>query len=320
MNTPPQRRRARHTARVTDLDDIDLNLLRIFHQLMIERRVSAVAETLGMSQPAVSGALKRLREVLKDELFLRTARGMQPTPLAEQLAEPVASAIDTLRKAIARPGLFDPATARRNFMLSLTDIGEIYFLPPLLARLDERAPGIDLSTARNSIGDLKDAMESGRVDAAIGLLPQLQGRFFRQRLFRQPYVLAMRRDHPLARKRKISTADFSAADHVVVLASGTGHGEVDRVLERKRVARRVRLTVPHFVGVGHILEASDLVATLPERMAQRITGPFGLHYLPHPVKLPEASIDLFWHARMQRDPGHQWLRRQIVELFADRRE
>ncbi len=259
MNTPPQRRRARHTARVTDLDDIDLNLLRIFHQLMIERRVSAVAETLGMSQPAVSGALKRLREVLKDELFLRTARGMQPTPLAEQLAEPVASAIDTLRKAIARPGLFDPATARRNFMLSLTDIGEIYFLPPLLARLDERAPGIDLSTARNSIGDLKDAMESGRVDAAIGLLPQLQGRFFRQRLFRQPYVLAMRRDHPLARKRKISTADFSAADHVVVLASGTGHGEVDRVLERKRVARRVRLTVPHFVGVGHILEASDLV-------------------------------------------------------------
>ena len=302
-----------------DLDDIDLNLLRIFHQLMIERRVSAVAETLGMSQPAVSAALKRLREALKDDLFLRTARGMQPTPLAEQLAEPVATAIDTLRQAIARPGRFDAATAQRNFMLSLTDIGEIYFLPPLLARLDQLAPGISLSTARNNVRDLKEEMESGRVDAAIGLLPQLQGRFFRQRLFRQPYVLAMRREHPLLqRRRRITAAEFSEAGHVVVLASGTGHGEVDRQLERKRIARRVRLTVPHFVGVGHLLESSDLVATLPERMAQRIAKPFGLHYVPHPVKLPEAAIDLFWHARMQRDPGHQWLRRQIVELFADR--
>jgi len=305
---------------VTDLDDIDLNLLRIFHQLMIERRVSAVAETLGMSQPAVSGALKRLRAAFEDELFLRTTRGMQPTPLAEQLAEPVASAMETLRTAIARPARFDPATAQRNFMLSLTDIGEIYFLPPLLARLDELAPGINLSTARNTVRDLKEEMESGRVDAAIGLLPQLQGRFFRQRLFRQPYVLAMRRDHPLLRRKKITALDFSEAEHVVVLASGTGHGEVDRQLERKRIARRVRLTVPHFVGVGHLLETSDLIATLPERMAQRIVKPFGLQYVPHPVKLPDAAIDLFWHARMQRDAGHQWLRRQIVELFADRRD
>jgi DNA-binding transcriptional LysR family regulator len=303
-----------------DLNDLDLNLLRVFHQLMIERRVSSVAETLGMSQPAVSSALKRLREALRDDLFLRTARGMQPTPLAEQLAEPVASAIETLRGALAQPVRFDPATARRDFVLSLTDIGEIYFLPPLLERLDLVAPGINLSTARNTVRDLKEEMESGRVDAAIGLLPQLQGRFFRQRLFRQPYVLTMRREHPLLqRRRRITVAEFSAAQHVVVVAAGTGHGEVDRQLERRRVARRVRLRVPHFVGVGHILQSTDLIATLPERMAQRIVTPFELEYVPHPVKLPEAPIDLFWHARMQRDPGHQWLRRQIVELFADRK-
>lgn len=302
-----------------DLNDLDLNLLRVFHQLMIQRRVSSVAESLHMSQPAVSGALKRLREALGDELFLRTARGMQPTALAEQLADPVASAIETLRGALSRPARFEPATARRDFVLSLTDIGEIYFLPPLLARLDQRAPGISLSTARNSVGDLKEEMESGRVDAAIGLLPQLKGRFFRQRLFRQPYVLAMRRGHPLLqRRRRITEADFGSAEHVVVLAAGTGHGQVDRHLERRRITRRVRLKVPHFVGVGHILQSTDLVATLPERMAQRIAEPFGLEYLPHPVKLPEAAIDLFWHARMQRDAGHQWLRRQIVELFANR--
>jgi DNA-binding transcriptional LysR family regulator len=301
-----------------DLDHLDLNLLRVFHQLMTERRVSAAAETLGMSQPAVSGALKRLRAAFEDDLFVRTARGMQPTPLAEELAEPIAASIATLRSALSRSGHFDPATARRTFRLSLTDIGEIYFLPPLLARLDTVAPGIDLGTARNSLRDLREEMESGRIDAAIGLLPQLQGRFFRQRLFRQPYVLAMRAGHPLLRKRKIGVPEFSAAEHVVVLAEGTGHGEVDRLLERRRIARRVRLTVPHFVGVGHILQSTNLIATLPERMARRIEGPFALRCVPHPVKLPEAPIDLFWHARMQHDAGHQWFRRQLVELFADR--
>jgi DNA-binding transcriptional LysR family regulator len=205
-----------------DIDQLDLNLLRVFHQLMTERRVSSVAETLGMSQPAVSGALRRLREALGDELFLRTARGMQPTPLAESLAAPVASAIATLRGALSQPARFEPASARRAFRLSLTDIGEIYFLPPLLARLDQLAPGIDLATARNSLRDLRDEMESGRIDAAIGLLPQLQGRFYRQRLFRQPYVLAMREGHPLLKRRKLGVTDFSAAEHVVVLAEGTG--------------------------------------------------------------------------------------------------
>lgn len=302
-----------------DLDRLDLNLLRVFHELMHARRVSAVAERLGMSQPAVSGALKRLRAALNDELFLRTARGMQPTQRAEQLAGPVAQAIDTLLGALNSPADFDPATSQRRFLLSLTDIGEIFFLPPLAARLDALAPGVALSSARNPLRDLKEEMEQGRVDAALGLLPQLKGRFYRQHLFRQPYVLAMRRGHPLLRRRGLGMAEFQAAHHVVVLASGTGHGEVDRHLQRQRIARQVRVTVPHFVAVGHILQETDLIATLPERLAQRLAQPFGLQAVAHPAKLPEASIDLFWHARMHRDAGHQWLRRQIVELFADRK-
>lgn len=301
-----------------DLDTLDLNLLRVFHQLMLRRSVSAAAEALGMSQPAVSGALKRLRGLLDDELFLRTGRGMQPTPLSEQLAEPVATAIETLRVALSRPVSFDPATAQRHFRLSLTDIGEIYFLPPLLARLNAEAPGIGITAVRNTQHSLREQMENGQVDAAIGLLPQLQGRFFRQRLFRQPYVLALREDHPLARRKSMSLEDFRASEHVIVVASGTGHGEVDRVLERKKIVRNVRLSVPHFVAVGHILQATDLIATVPERLAQRLVKPFGLRCLPHPVKLPEASIDLFWHARQQRDPAHQWLRRTLFELFRDR--
>lgn len=300
-----------------DLNEVDLNLLRVFHRVMIDRSVSAAAVALGMSQPAVSAALKRLRALLHDELFLRTARGMQPTVLAESLQAPVALAIETLRDALRRPGRFDPATAEGGFRLSLTDIGEIYFLPPLLARLDAQAPGISLSTVRIDHGSLREDLESGRVDAAIGLLPQLQGSVFRQRLFRQRYVLAMRADHPLALRQRLSLRDFTEAEHVRVVSPGTGHGEVDRLLEHRGIQRKVRLSVPHFVAVGHILADSKLVATLPERVAQRMLAPFGLHCAAHPARLPQTSIDLFWHARCHRDPGHQWLRRQIVELFAE---
>lgn len=300
-----------------DLNDIDLNLLRVFHRVMIDRSVSAAAVALGMSQPAVSAALKRMRALMHDELFLRTARGMQPTVLAESLQAPVASALETLREALRRPGRFDPVTAEHSFRLSLTDIGEIYFLPPLLARLDAQAPGISLSTVRIDHGSLREDLESGRVDAAIGLLPQLQGNIFRQRLFRQRYVLAMRADHPLAQRQRLSLRDFIQAEHVRVESPGTGHGEVDRLLERRGIQRKVRLSVPHFVAVGHILADSKLVATLPERVAQRMVAPFGLYCAVHPARLPQTSIDLFWHARCHRDPGHQWLRRQIVELFAE---
>lgn len=300
-----------------NLNDLDLNLLRVFNQLMIERRVSSVAESLGVSQPAVSNALKRLRVLLGDELFLRTAQGMQPTTLAEQIAEPIAYAIDTIRAAMNQQVAFDPNTAQRNFALGLIDLGEMYFLPPLLSRLCLQAPGVTLTTVRSNNQSLKEDMETGRVDVSMGLLPQLQGSFFRQRLFRQRYVLAFRKGHPLAEKRRLSVADCVATEHVVVVSSGTGHGEVDRLMERKGIQRRVRATVPHFNAVGNILQATDLVATLTERMAQMLEQPFNVTYAVHPVTFPEVSIDIFWHARLHRDPANQWLRRMIFELFSE---
>lgn len=300
-----------------NLNDLDLNLLRVFNQLMIERRVSSVAESLGVSQPAVSNALKRLRGLLGDELFLRTAHGMQPTTLAEQLAEPIAYAIDTIRAAINQQVTFDPQTAQRNFVLGMIDIGEMHFLPPLLSRLCEQAPGVTVTTARNSALSLKDEMEAGSVDVSIGLLPQLQGSFFRQRLLRQHFVLAFRKGHPLDGTRAPSLAQFLASEHVSVVSPGTGYGEIDRLMERKGVDRRIRATVPHFSAVGNILRTTDLVATLPSRMVELLAEPFGLGRATHPVMLPEVSVDIFWHARLHRDPANQWLRRMIFELFSD---
>ena len=298
-----------------NLRDIDLNLLVVFNQLLVERRVSKVAEKLGLTQPAVSNALARLRKLLGDELFLRTPRGMQPTPFADELAEPVAYALGMIHGALNQRSSFEPATSQRSFTIGMTDIGEIYFLPKLMDELARLAPGVSVSTVRNAAVNLKDEMEAGHVDLALGLLPQLKGGFFQRRLFRQRYVCLFRKGHRLD-KRKISLAEFSAADHVVVVSAGTGHGKVDELLERNGVQRRVRLTVPHFVAVGHILRATDMIATVPEAFAQQVAGAFELVSVAHPAGLPDIAINMFWHAKFHKDPANQWLRGLIFEMHS----
>ncbi|MDH6594419.1 DNA-binding transcriptional LysR family regulator [Variovorax sp. TBS-050B] len=302
------------------LKDIDLNLLLVFDRMLAEKRVSAVAESLGLSQPAISNALARLRRLLGDELFLRTARGMEPTPFALQLAEPVAYAMGALHTALNQQVVFDPATSTRSFTLAMTDIGEIYFTPRLMDLLSQAAPGVTISTVRNnsnSTASLRDELESGHVDIAIGLLPQLKAGVFQRRLFLQRYVCLFSGAHPLAQKRSVSLKDFVAADHLLVQAAGTGHGKADDVMAAQGIQRRIRLRVPHFVAIGHILRSSDMIATVPERLAQSIAEPFGLVWRPHPVALPQIAINLFWHAKVHRDPGNQWLRGLLFDKFAD---
>ena len=300
------------------LKDIDLNLLLVFDRMLAEKRVSAVAESLGLSQPAISNALARLRKLLGDELFLRTARGMEPTPFALQLAEPVAYAMGALHSALNQQVVFDPATSTRSFTLAMTDIGEIYFTPRLMETLSGAAPGVTISTVRNNAAaSLRDELEAGHVDIAIGLLPQLKAGVFQRRLFLQRYVCLFSGTHPLARKRSVSLKDFSAADHVLVQAAGTGHGKADDVMAAQGIQRRIRLRVPHFVAIGHILRSSEMIATVPERLAQSIAEPFELVWRPHPVPLPQIAINLFWHAKVHRDPGNQWLRGLLFEIFAD---
>jgi DNA-binding transcriptional LysR family regulator len=299
-----------------ELADIDLNLLVIFNQLIAERKVSKVADNLGLSQPAVSNALARLRKLFGDELFLRTSSGMQPTPFAEQLADSIGQALGMIHGAVNASTSFEPASSRRSFSVGMTDIGEIYFLPRLMEKIHMVAPSVSITTVRNTAINLKDAMEGGQVDLALGLMPQLKAGFFQRRMFIQQYVCMFRKGHRLDR-RKILPADFFAADHVAVVSAGTGHGQVDQILDSASPQRKVKLTVPHFVAVGHILQSTDLVATVPERLAERMAEPFGLRYVAHPVKLPQIAINLFWHAKYHKDPANQWLRGLIFDLHAD---
>lgn len=297
-----------------ELSDIDLNLLVLFHQLMAERRVSKVADKLGLTQPAVSNSLAKLRRIFADELFLRTPSGMVPTPFAEQLAGPLGEALRMIHSGLNQRLQFEPASVQRTMTIGMTDIGEIVFLPALIERLGRDAPGIQLNTVRNTAVNLRDDMESGKVDLAIGLLPQLKAGFFQRRLFQQRYVCLYRRGHPLDKPR-VSLADYRAAEHLVIVSAGTGHGTVDELIRKAGLDRTVRLTVPHFVSVGHILQRTALVATVPERLAETLTEPFDLRWRRHPVKLPPATINVFWHAKVHREPANQWLRRVVFELF-----
>jgi DNA-binding transcriptional LysR family regulator len=270
-----------------------------------------------MSQPAVSSALGRLRSTLGDDLFVRTQHGMEPTPYALSLAQPVAVALSDLQEALTVRSAFKPATDARNFVIAMTDVGEMYFLPVLIDELNRNAPAVTLQIVSVTHPTFKEDMASGRIDIAMGLLPQLQAGFFQQGLFRQKYVCLLREKHPLALKKNFSLTAFAKAAHVRIIAAGTGHGRVDVALEKQKLLRQFKLTVPHYVALGDVLQHSDLIATVPERFADRILQPYNLVKRNLPIAVDESAIHQFWHGRLHRDPGHQWLRGRISKLFGD---
>ena len=300
-----------------NLKDIDLNLLVIFQQLLQERRVSAVAVNLGLTQPTVSNALNRLRQQLGDDLFLRTSKGMEPTAYAMQLAEPIGYALAAIQETLNQNTRFDATTSQRKFIVGMSDIGEIYFLPALMKILAQVAPGISVATIRTTGANLADDMEAGRVDMAIGWLPHLKSGFFQRRLFVQQHVCMFRRGHALDKDSFLSRDEFEQADHVVVSAAGTGHATVDAAIDKLGVKRKIVLTVPHFVAVGHILSTTDMIATVPERFARYCVAPFDLRYTALPLKLPEIGINMFWHSRFHKEPGNQWFRSLVFDHFSN---
>lgn len=297
-----------------ELKDLDLNLLRILSVLLRVRNVSRAADELGMTQPGMSNALGRLRTVLGDPILLRTGRGMMPTPYAETIVEGLGETMQQLQDLLNMKVVFDPLTSSRNFTLAMTDIGEVDYLPDLMNVVMRGAPNITISTLRKGAASLKDDLETGAADLALGWLPDLNAGIFQRRLTGSQYVCAFRSGHPLD-KGGISIADYSAASHLVVLAPGTGHMLIQRELERMSFGRDVKLTIPHFAAVGPILSGTDLIATLPSRLVRRYASPFGLSWVPLPFAVDPIPLNVFWSAKYHRDPGNQWLRRTLIDLF-----
>ena len=293
--------------------DLDLNLLRVFDAVLQQRSVTAAAARLGLTQPAVSNALARLRALFGDALFVRTPAGMEATPLARGVAEPVRQALALLDSALAHGPGFDPGSATRAFRFYMSDLGQIEFLPPLIERAQRAAPGVRLEAVALEVEDIADALASGALDLAVGFLPGLGPPVRRRALFRDPYRCLMRADHPI---RTLTKRKFLGASHALVTYRG-GHRVVEEALERAGLARRIALRLPHFTVVPMVLERTDLICTLPARVAHVFERRGKLKSLPPPVAIPVADVAVHWHERFETDQGNRWLREQIVQLFAD---
>jgi DNA-binding transcriptional LysR family regulator len=300
---------------VMNVQELDLNLLRVLDAVLHERGVTAAAARLGLTQPAVSNALARLRRVFGDPLFVRSAAGMDATPFARELAEPVRQALALLESALAHGPGFEPATSTRAFRFYMSDLGQVEFLPPLVERVQRRAPGVRLEAAAADLEHISDALGSGALDLAVGFLPALGPPVERRALFRDPYVCLMRTGHP-ATEGRFTKKKFLEASHVLVTYRGGGHRVIEEALERAGVARRIALRVPHFTVVPMVLERTDLILTLPARVARVYERSGAFKSVPPPVPMPAAEVAVHWHERFAGDPGNRWLRDQIIELFS----
>jgi DNA-binding transcriptional LysR family regulator len=297
-------------------NSIDLNLLLVFQEVYRARQISGAAKRLGLTQSAVSNALARLRRTFGDELFVRTAQGMQPTPFAEQLAEPVGAALAQVELALNQRSGFEAASSTRRFTVAMSDVGEVYFMPALIERCRSMAPHVRISSVRAGSIALKEELESGRVDLAIGAFDDVSEALYQRLLFRQPYVSMFRSSHPLA-SGEVTLERFVAAEHLLVDSADSPYERINQLLEKAGIGAATRFRVPHFTAVPYIVSAGDLVVTVPQKLAQRASAPFGLVWIAPPLALPSLQTNVFWHRRFNQDPGNQWLRGLVVDTFAE---
>ncbi len=297
-----------------NVQDVDLNLLRVFDAVLREHGVTPAAARLGLTQPAVSNALARLRTVFGDALFVRTPAGMDPTPFARELGEPVRQALALLESALAHGPGFDPASSARAFRFYMSDLGQIEFLPPLLERVQREAPGTRLEAVALDIEDIAETLAAGALDLAVGFLPGLGPPVRRRALFRDPNVCLMRADHPI---QSLTKKRFMEASHALVTYRG-GHRVIEEALDRAGLSRRIALRVPHFTVAPMVLERTDLILTLPSRVAGVFERRGKLKSLPPPVPIPPADVAVHWHERFEGDPGNRWLRELMIELYSDK--
>jgi DNA-binding transcriptional LysR family regulator len=295
----------------------DLNLLPVFEALLRHGSVTRAAAQMGLTQSAMSSALGRLRRQFGDPLFVNTRAGMLPTARALELAPSLTDALATVRTAIGARETFDPRSTTRSLRVYMTDVGETVLLPSLMRHLNEHSPALRLETAQLSAAELAVRLETGDIDLAIGYVPQLPDRIRRARLFEEHYVCMTRPDHPMGRLAPLTLKEFLAARHVLIASMGSGHQVLERTLAEHGVLDNVALRVPHFVVVPLIVAGTDLIVSVPSRVAGASARLVKVKVHPLPVPIPSFDVSLYWHERVENDVANQWLRNAVTELFGD---
>jgi DNA-binding transcriptional LysR family regulator len=293
------------------LKDIDLNLLRLFDAVYRTRNVSRAAELLDLTQPAASQGLSRLRTLIHDPLFMRSAGGMQPTPKAQRLAGPVRQALATVEQALGDMAGFEPAVSTRTFQIHMSDIGESRFLPELMVALRERAPGVRVETRPVPRDQVTEALDAGRIDFAFGFLPMVKDTQ-RMKLLEDRYVVLLRAGHPFARKRRTGKALLTGLRELEFVAVRS-HADTLRIVQQMRLEDRLRLVTEHFMVLPSIVKATDLAAIMPRNIARGFEGGYAIVEPVFPQR--DFAVALHWSRRFEADAGNRWLRGVIEELF-----
>ena len=305
--------------RPTSFRNLDLNLLRVFDVVMVERNVTRAADRLAMTQPAVSNALRRLRESTHEELFVPTSTGVTPTPHAQTLWPQVRSSLEALRAAFEPRG-FDPATAVRAFTLAMADATAALFAPLLLADVRAAGRGIDLRIVPLTSRDPRGVLEHGQADVAVGFFPDVttalgaegeQSVLVTQPLYTCDYVCVMRDDHPLAAPAALTLDSYCAADHLRVNFAGRPRGFVDAALAPLGRSRRVVITVNQFFSAASVVHQSDVLSVMPRSFVPATGFASRLAVRPCPFELPKIDVSLLWHGRHAEDAAHGWLRLRL---------
>ncbi|MCZ4343564.1 LysR family transcriptional regulator [Sphingomonadaceae bacterium G21617-S1] len=290
----------------------DLNLLRVFEAIVNDNSVSKAADKLGMSQPAVSNALNRLRRQLDDPLFVRTPMGMDPTPKARELAISIGGGLTAIRAGLLAGMAFDPATSERQFTLLMTDVGQINFLPPLLSVLNREAPHIDIHVMEAGVETYGDLLESGIADLAVGRI-SLSDKFESEMIHSSPFVVLMGKQNRLLKGRSgenlsISKEEYLDARHVSVLPRGSSADPIPVALGADSRRRKIALKVPHATVLPMIIRDTELLATIPKIAAHNLLTPGTLQAVPVPFAIEPNRVYQWWHRRNTADAGHRWLR------------
>lgn len=294
------------------LAGIDLNLLTSLDVLLDEANVTRAAKRLGVSQPAVSHNLRRLRELLGDPLLVRTAHGMQATPRAAELRPAVRAALEAAEAVLQAAPSFDPERAERSFVLAMADQASFQLLPPLVERIARVAPGITLQLRPPPI-DLAAALSEGEIELAIGVFGDAPAGIHTEPLWTETFSCVVRRRGPGTRG-PFDLARYLARPHLLVAPRGRPGSVVDDLLAQRDQRRRIAVVVPHFLVAPAIVATSDLVWTAPSGLAHAFAESYALAVRPPPLAIPSFTIAMRWHLRLDRDPGLAWLRAMLRQV------
>ncbi len=305
-----------------NLNALDLNLVRVLDALLREKSVTRAGEQIGLSQPAVSAALNRLRHALNDQLFVRRGNDMVPTPRAESLAEPVRAALRGIERAFQSPADFDPAKLERTFTFMGADFFSMLLMPPFAARIAAVAPGVSFRFLDSAFGDVSKLLQDDRIDLALERPLEAAEWVSSAALFGSPFVIIAAKDNAALGRAGIAEGEevpldlFCALPHALRSIDGSMSGFTDDALSRMDRTRRVALALPHFQAVALAVAGGPYLAVVPTQFAVEVAKSLPIRIYRAPISIPSPSVRMYWHARRDEEPAHRWVREQILDEVA----